>query len=206
MATFSEKMSHKKLVDRIGKLMLKGFPFSERIVLTYKTYFYTGILFDTDKAGVVAGVVPNSSADIAGIRAGDIIKKSSYGDNHIFKESVAKLSEQVNEWVLKHVSVPINKSINNEYKSLTFRVLYCYDIPWCIYKSPFYGTYISSKELIDGGWQVVYTDYIDFIDNFKDIEYKAANPLIFTIKRHDKSVEKIAVVPKKITDEQYHFH
>jgi len=86
---YKERANHKKFSEAMCLAMLSSFPFTVSIIKMQK-YYYTGIIFDNKIAGKVNGVVPNSPAYNAGIRAGNIIKKSSWKPNTMFKIPYSK--------------------------------------------------------------------------------------------------------------------
>jgi S1-C subfamily serine protease len=73
------------------------------------SFWYTGIIYNYDIPGLVAGLVPNSPADKAGIKTGDKILETltaSGKSNEMFKKPI----EKINKWGLLYTYPKIDNS------------------------------------------------------------------------------------------------
>ncbi|MDR1338730.1 MAG: hypothetical protein LBK58_01525 [Prevotellaceae bacterium] len=178
-----KKPNHKDFGKDIGFCMLVGFPYTVQSINVY-TYWFTGILYDFNVPGKVAGVIPNSPADRAGIKAGVIIQKCSYGKNDIFKKSYNKLLEKISDNRLKmfdYEDFDITRTCDIRYERTVD-----------IINSPFVDTYISyCKPVISWGELKKY--------DTKPVDYDK-KPLVFTVKDIDGRTKNITVRPKEVLD------
>jgi hypothetical protein len=173
-----KKPDHKAFGGNIGWLMLFKYPFApERINIA--NYWFTGILYDAHVAGKVAGVISGSPADKAGIKAGHIIQKCSYGKNDIFKKPFVTLEEkQLKEdfYYCDYANFDFDRICSLEMRATNGLC--------ASNRSPFVGTYMSTKSVVDG-------KYVE-----KKVDYDK-KPLVFTVKDATGQTRKIAVRPKE---------
>jgi len=175
---YREKADHKKFADYIGWEMLMAFPFKiERLRII--NHWFTGIIYDGAIAGKVTGVIPNSPAEKAGIKAGNIIKSSSWGTNTIFKNTYKKLIETSSKNPIESDTRHLNygdfalyRASNMMYGNYS-------------YESPFMSTYISNYKKRKN------------LSQFDEISH-GSKPLIFTIKSVDGKTKKVEVNPIKV--------
>ena len=170
---YSKKAEHKQFASAIVHKMLWLFPFKIKMMAQFY-YFYTGIIYDKEIAGRVVGIVPNSPAARAGIKAGDIIQSSSWGSKEIFKKSFNKLSESIENLKTYHWNYEdfaLTRASANRYEDYK-------------YNSPFQNTYMSCYEKRKNEF------------NFDEISHGVA-PLILKVKSEDGSTKKIALDPIK---------
>lgn len=174
---FGKKADHKEFAKLIGFEMLVAFPFKTQKITLY-TYYYTGIVYDAEIAGRVSGVVPDSPAEKAGIKAGDIVKSCSWGNNKIFRKSFVELYGSIKGLAIYHFNskdFALTRASNSRYWDSK-------------YSSPFQSTYMSyfkkrKKEF-----------------TFDEISH-GSEPLIFTIKNTnmatnlDGATKKVTVNP-----------
>jgi hypothetical protein len=163
--------------------MLAGFPYMARNIDVYQ-YWFTGILYDYSVPGRVGGVIPDSPADKAGIKAGAVIQKCSYGKNDIFKKTY-------NELVKKDGNKQL-MMFNYENFDVTRECEIKYENAGDIINSPFVDTYISYyKPVISWGELKKY--------DTKPVDYDK-KPLVFTVKDIDGKTKNITVRPKEVTN------
>jgi hypothetical protein len=185
------KPDHKKFGKEIGFAMLAGFPFVPNRI-DYSEYWFTGILYDGHTAGKVAGVIPGSPADKAGIEAGYVIQKCSYDKNDIFKKSFAALLEKHRERDMYYCDYEIFDftrrcglrlgQYDNGFKNGT--------------SSPFLNTYMSTYKAV-----LRYGPRLEYVS--RDVDYDK-KPLVFTVKDGKRQTLKMTVRPEKKS--YYFFH
>jgi C-terminal processing protease CtpA/Prc len=96
--TFKDKANHKNIAQNQGYSMLCAFPLKSSFSDTYYNFWHTGIIYNADIPGLVAGLVPNSPADKAGIKTGDKIIETlaaSVKSNLMFKNTLEKLNTMI---------------------------------------------------------------------------------------------------------------
>ena len=167
---YRQKADHKQFASHIGWLMLGAFPFKIQDLKT-QDYWYTGIIYDGAAAGKVTGVVPDSPADKAGIKPGDMIKSSSWGSNAIFKKSFDEVEEA---------------GFTNGY----FRGL---PDGFALYRS-------ASLQPTGGSKSPLESTYMSCYEMEKNVYVKisrGSEPLIFTIKGENGKKREVEVKPIK---------
>jgi len=174
---YKKKANLKDFANNIGYEMLAAFPFRLDVFSVF-SYYYTGIIYDEGVAGIVSGVVPGSPAEKAGIKAGDIIKYSSWGKNQIiFAKSYSKLIEK---------RKPMYYHTDADYE-LT-RVV---DLHFGNYISPFQSTYMS-----------VFMKKNKYPYYESEISH-GSKPLIFTVKSADGKTKKVEINPIKTRGQRF---
>ncbi|MCL2651830.1 MAG: PDZ domain-containing protein [Candidatus Azobacteroides sp.] len=165
----------------IGYEMLSFFPFNIQRI-TANTFWCTGIIYNSKIEGKVDGIVPDSPADQAGIKAGDIIKDCSWGENTIFRKSYDNLCEI-------HVKNPASNDVHH-FNFQDFELTRCSNTIYGdnSYIPPFQSTYMNyyRKELKNG---------IKYVENTH-----GSKPLIFQVKSRDGKTRNIQVSPLKATE------
>ena len=182
---YKTKADLKDFSDNIGYEMLRFFPFNIQRIKT-NTFWYAGIIYDSKIEGKVDGVVPDSPADQAGIKAGDIIKNCSWGENTIFKKPYDKLYEIFNK------NPASNDTHHFNYQDFELRRYSNTIYGNNSYNSPFQSTYMSyyQKELKNGD------RYVNSHDS---------KPLIFHVKSQDGKTKDILVNPQKVIEYMLYF-
>ena len=176
---YSKKADHEQFAYRASNAM-HVFPFKNKRDQFYD-YFYTGIIYDGEIAGKVSGVVPDSPAEKAGIKAGDMIINSSWGTQEIFKQSYNKLVEKtrnLNTYHFNYSDFELYRMSYTRYQDSK-------------YVSPFMSTYISAFQKKKN--QFAYDEIS-----------RGSKPLIFTVKR-EKSTKKIEMKPIKTEEVIFSF-
>ncbi|MDR3350385.1 MAG: DUF4136 domain-containing protein [Prevotellaceae bacterium] len=172
---YHEKANHKEFGEDIGGAMLAGFPVKSVGWVKYCHYWFTGMLFDADIPGKVAGVIPGSPADKAGIKAGDVIKKCSAGNNQIFKKPLRALYAKADKKSLYFS--------NYGRFELTRKTDYTFEYGGEFRGYPFVNTYMSY-------W--VTTGIMG--DKFKETNYDK-NPPVFTVMDSNNKTRKVTITP-----------
>jgi hypothetical protein len=167
------KVNHKEFGENIGNVMLYEFPFKSVEYVEYYRYWFTGILYDDEIPGRVAGVIPDSPADNAGIKAGDVIKKCSIGNNKMFKKTFISLYEDHSMDGYSY-TYPRFK-LTRQYSFLANgRNVHN--------KSPFANTYMNYR------YRFSYESDYTITDHDK-------KPPVFTVEGNDKKTRKVTVKP-----------
>jgi hypothetical protein len=182
------KPDHKKFGKDIGFCMLAGFPFAP-VRMNCFTYWFTGILYDASIPGKVAGVIPGSPADRAGIKAGNIIQKCSHEKNDIFKESFFTLLEKREKeklFYFDYEGFGFTRGCKLRLRSSDSGIRNGTS-------SPFINTYMSSQRAV-----IRYGPKLEYVDRQVDYDRK---PLVFTVKDINKKTWAITVRP----EEKYHY-
>jgi hypothetical protein len=121
---FYDKADYKIIAKIIGGKALSEFPL-RGIISIILSYWYTGIIYNADIPGLVAGVVPNSPADKAGIKTGDKILETltaSGKSNVMFKNTWEKLKAMLERYGSKIRSqLYTNPEIDNS-KGIIFTI------------------------------------------------------------------------------------
>jgi membrane-associated protease RseP (regulator of RpoE activity) len=174
--TLSEKKAnHKEFGKSIEMCMFYGFPFKFTRRVELNQYLFTGILYNSKVPGKVVGVFPDSPAEKAGIKSGDVIKKSTNGKNTIFKKSFNSLEKKDDEIT--------------RYNNVSFRKNFAFNriSKFGQDKSPFDNTYMSF-------WTSLPAGFLTWL--YKDTNYDK-NPPVFTVRGGDKKMRQVAVTPEK---------
>ncbi|MDR0714555.1 MAG: DUF4136 domain-containing protein [Bacteroidales bacterium] len=190
---YSEKANHKEFGEAIGRAMLYGFPFKSVTMVDIQRYWFTGILYDWDIPGKVNGVIPDSPADRAGIKAGDIIKKCSAGNNKMFKESYRFLDQNHNM-----------NGYSYEYKGfqLTMQYNFLANNRGVHNRDPFANTYMNyryrfaynSTTTVFGFVGSTGRSTLAYDSNYTTTDYDK-NPPVFTVMGSDKKTRKVTITP-----------
>ena len=194
---FKNQADHKIFANSIGSAMLAGFPFATQMIC-YNTHWYAGIIYDRKVVGKVIGVVPDSPADQAGIKAGDIILQSTWdgnanGSKKMFTKSFDKLLEEKNKksnfsitYHLNHDNFALDRTSNSKLGDLTDFFIH-----------PFYAMYVGCYNAfgISHGLKFEKDEFGKMKTQY--IEIKRNKPLVFTVKGTDKKTRKIQVNPLK---------
>jgi hypothetical protein len=175
-----EKTNRKEFCEKIGSAMLAGFPYKSVARVRHCQYWFTGMVYDSEVPGKVVGVIPDSPADKAGIKAGDRIKKCSAGHDQIYKRPYSAIQRQIAaNTELYHVRYS-RFALTRETE---FRLWH----EWAYNRSeyPFANTYMSYRKIAA------------FSSN--DYEYRRTdydqNPPIFTVESGNKKTRKVTVTP-----------
>lgn len=173
--------------ETLTTVMLSGFPFKDINEICVGRYWYTGIIFDPITPGTIAGVIPDSPAEKAGIKIGDVIKKSSFGKDVIFKESLISLMEKSQNYQKVHCNYdnfPLKRyseiRLDDSGSGASFEHRFY----------PFIEIYTSCRMHKMSSWTGKYTEEI--IEN--DYEKK---PLVFQMIDSNKKKKKVTIVPEK---------
>jgi hypothetical protein len=167
-AFYKQKQDHIEFGGNAGACMLGGgFPFKSVKYVKFFEYWITGILYDCNIPGRVAGVIPNSPADKAGIKPGDMIKKCSVGNNRLFKKSFINLRAKANN------SKDLFKS-SRESNYRLFAIQYYRKWKQC----PYNDTYIHGDSRFHG-------------ENYYDTH---SSP-VFTVENSNKEKRKVTITP-----------
>jgi hypothetical protein len=172
----SGKANHKDFAKSIGFVMLTGYPSKSVRYVNLCPYWFTGILYDAIIQGKVAGVVPDSPAAKAGIKAGEVIQKSSAYNNRIFKVSFSSLMRIKDVGLGEAVDYTgFNSSRFAEFKR---------HAPRYSKHSPFSLTYMTCR---------FYNDW----DKKQTITYDK-KPLVFTVKGSNGKTREVSVRPTQL--------
>jgi hypothetical protein len=175
-AVFNEKAKHKEFGEKIGSAMLSGFPYKYVAIVRYCHYWFTGILYDSEIPGKVVGVIPDSPADRAGIKAGNVIKKCSAGNNQIFKKSYSSLLEKADKKMFYH--------FNYERFALTRTSEFQLEMGADYRGYPLHNIYMS-YQIIAG-----------FVGDKRELTNYDKNPPVFTVQYGGgKKTGKVTVTP-----------
>jgi S1-C subfamily serine protease len=134
----------------------------------------------------VAGVMPGSPADKAGIKGGNIIQNCSHEKNDIFKKSFATLAEKYqdedmyysnyeNFGFTRHCDLEIH-SKKNAFANVSV-----------ISRYSFVNTYMSTFKAVERHGKLEYVA--------RQVDYNK-KPLVFTVKDVDKKIKNITVRPE----------
>ncbi len=103
---YIDKLNHMEFGTDVGLAMLYCFPYPHVKSVVKQNAYFTGIIYDRSVAGRIAAVIPDSPAEKAGLKAGDVLTAASVGRNPIFKESYDVLYKRYSDNAAKYSPVP----------------------------------------------------------------------------------------------------